>query len=163
MRPQASAGRHEGDGTKPLSRWEQTQQRWTSEFGPARCPTTDLGLYLVRDDPDGGLNSEDFGLAHTDLIRAWCAGFPRHRVDGLYRQAMSWATWVILIVYLVLLVIAIVQRHPTLVLSVLIAGMLACAVRMFFIEQAWLSVVSVGLLLVGSVLFRWAAGREHTR
>jgi hypothetical protein len=76
---------------------------------------------------------------------------------------MSWATWVILSVYLILLVIAIPQRHPPFVLGVLIAGTLACAVRMFFVEQAWLSIVSVGLLLVGSILFRWAAGRERAR
>ncbi len=76
---------------------------------------------------------------------------------------MSWATWVILSVYLILLVIAILQRHPPFVLGVLIAGALACAVRMFFVEQAWLSIVSVGLLLVGTILFRWAAGRERAR
>jgi hypothetical protein len=34
---------------------------------------------------------------------------------------------------------------------------------MFFVEQAWLSIVSVGLLLVGSILFRWASGRERAR
>lgn len=76
---------------------------------------------------------------------------------------MSWATWVILIVYLVLLVVAIVQRHPPFVLGVLIAGTLACAVRMFLVEQAWLSVLSVALLLLGSILVRWASGQARAR
>jgi hypothetical protein len=80
----------------------------------------------------------------------------------LYRRAMSWATWVILVVYLLLIAAAIVQRHSPLVLGVLIAGMLACVARML-VEQAWLSIVSVGLLLVGTVLFRWGAGQERAR
>lgn len=73
---------------------------------------------------------------------------------------MSWATWVILVVYLLLVGIAILQRRPLFVLGVLGVGMLACMARMFVLEQAWLSILTVALLLVGTILFRWTAGRD---
>ncbi|WP_143229265.1 DUF4175 domain-containing protein [Actinophytocola xanthii] len=69
---------------------------------------------------------------------------------------MSWATWIILAIYLVLLAFSVARRHPPFVLGVLIVGTLACAARMFVVEWAWLSILTVALLLVGTIAFRWA-------